>query len=315
MALDVFPFLQLATEIRLQVYRLVLPYSEYLTELENSDCPVRWHPGTCPSIISVSRQIHREATEILYRENTFAIYVRHPRIPRLPMNESRADPESFMLFSWKNKSWASPKNPKLQYAVLQHHRNFQDIRKFYVSLPPLDDLLGVDMYMQKSSYAAFHGIGGWIRKCSKQAGCIDDQESERISYIQQIKQPINEIGELLQKSPRIDELHLSLQAREREISFASYMLQALITPRKVGKARCLYIPKYVMSRLDPWVWGNPDYTLARNLERLLEEPQEDKEESHLSKDMDEMYFVLQSIRARQQLEPAAIPSWLQAMPE
>jgi len=315
MTSEVFPFLQLATEIRLQIYKLVLPYSEYLIELEKSDCPVKWHPGKCTSIIFVNRQTHREATEILYRENTFAIYVRHPRTPRLPMNESRADPESFMLFSWEKKSRASPRNPKVPYAVLRHHQNFQDIRRFHVSLPPFDDLLGVDVYMQKSSYAAFNGINGWIRKCSKQAGCIDDQERERMRYIQQTKDPIDEIGRLLQYSPRIDELHLSLQAREREISFATYMLQALITPRKVNKARCLYIPMYVGRRRDPWVWGNPDYTLARNLECLLEEPTKGKEESHLSKDMEEMYFLLRSIRARQQLDPTAIPNWLQAMPE
>jgi len=314
MAPGVFPFLRLATEIRLSIYKLVLPYSEYCIESQKLDCPVRWHPGKCPSILFVNRQIYREATEILYRENAFAIYVRHPRQPRLPMNESRADPESFILISWINKSWANPRNPRLPCSVLRHHRNFQDITRFHISLPPLDDVLGIDVYMQKSSYAAFNGINAWIRKCLKQSGCIDDQERERTEYTQQIKRPIDEIGELLLNSPRIDELNLSLQAREREISFATHMLQGLITACKVSKARCFYVPRYDGRRVDPWVWGNPDYTLARNLERLLEAP-EDKEESHLLKDMDEMYSLLQSIRARQQLDPTAIPDWLQAMPE
>lgn len=315
MALGYFPFLQLASEIRLEIYKLVLPYSEYHTEFEKRDCPVQWHPGKSPSILFVNRQLHREATEILYRENIFAIYVRHPRIPRLPMNESRADPESFILFSWEKKSWANPRNPKVPYSVLRYHKNFQDIRRFHISLPPFNELLGVDVYMQKSSYVAFNGINGWIRKCSKQAGRIDDQERERMRYIQQIKGPIDEVGELLVNSPRIDDLHLSLQAREREISFVTYMLQGLTLAGKVGKARCFYVPVYFGNRLDPWEWGNPDYVLARSLERLLEEPPGDNEESHLPKDMDEMYSLLQSIRVRQQLDPAAMPDWLQPMPE
>lgn len=307
MTLNVFPFLQLATEVRLQVYTLVLPWSEYLTELERDDCPVKWYPGKCPSIISVNRQIHREATEILYRENTFAIYVRHPRIPRLPMTESRADPESFMLFSSEKKTLAGSRNPKVPYAVLRHHRNFQDIRKFHVSLPPFDDLNDIDEYSPSWARKAFADFSGCIEKCADQAGCIDYYDWDRMRYIQQIKGPIDEMGELLQNSPRIDELHLSLQAREQRLSFAIYMLQALITPRKVSNAHCLYIPLYIGSRR---YTATPKYTLTRNLERLLEEPPGNKEESHLSKDMDEMYSLLQSLRAIQQLDPTAQKKWL-----
>lgn len=313
---NVFPFMQLATEIRLPVYRLLLPYSEYHTESETLDCPIRWRPGICPGILFVNRQIHREATEILYRENTFAIYVRHPRQPRLPMNESRADPESFMLISWESKFWANPRNPRVPYSVLLHHQNFQDIRKIHVSLPPFGDLLGVDMYMQSSSYAAFNGITRWIRKCSKQDGCIDDQERERMEYIQQIKGPIDEIGKLLHRSPTIDELYLSLQAGRREISFVSYMLEGIITLRKVGKVLCFYsLERNRADSQDPWAWQTPHFLRARNLERLLEEPPDEKEESHLSKDMDDMYWLLQAIRARQQLDPATLPDWLKEMPE
>lgn len=46
-----FPFLQLATETRLPIYRLVLPYSEYDVEAQKDDCPVRWYVnfGACAS--------------------------------------------------------------------------------------------------------------------------------------------------------------------------------------------------------------------------------------------------------------------------
>lgn len=136
-------FLQLPTEVRLPIYRLLLPYSEYNSGREKSDSPVEWHHGACPGILFVNRQIHQEAAEILYRENTFAIYVKHPRQPRLPMNEGRADAESFMLVSWKGRSWSNPKNPKLSFSLLKKHSNLRDIRRLHISLPPLDDLLGV----------------------------------------------------------------------------------------------------------------------------------------------------------------------------
>lgn len=308
------PFLQLPAEVRLQIYALVLPYSEYDAESEILDCPVKWHHGNCPSILFVNRRIHREATSVLYRENIFAIYVKHPRRPRLPMNESRADPESFILISWAKKSWANPRNPKLPYSVLRSHHNFQDIRRFHVSLPPFDDLLGIDMYMLKSSYAAFNGINGWVRKCSKQGGHIDAQERERMDYIQRTKGPIDEIAALLQNLPRIEELHLGFQQPlQREISFGTYLLRGMIALRDIKKARCFYVTICHQHPSGQRVFTIPTNTVPPNLERLLEDPSTEGETSHLSEDVEEMLFLLLSIRSRQQLDPAALPDWLTAM--
>ena len=112
-----FPFLSLPLEIRRPIYRYALPYSideswsanshntfmpdhtgnhcsRYVTRAEEG--LVRWYKGACASILFANRQIHEEACEILYHENTFLIYVKHPRHPRLPMNESRADDDSLL---------------------------------------------------------------------------------------------------------------------------------------------------------------------------------------------------------------------------
>lgn len=317
MAGGTFPFLELPTEIRLVIYKLVLPYSEYDYGCgrEKSDCPVVWYPGKSPGILFVNRQISQEATELLYRENTFSVYVRHPREPRLPMNESRADPESFLLISWAKRAWSNPRNPRLPFSTLKDHSNLQNIRRIHVSLPPFDDLLGVDVYMQKSSYAAFHGINAWIRKHSETGGCVDQKDQDRLDYVRQIKEPIDEVAALLRTLPRIDQLHLSLQAREREIGFAEYMVARLLTLRNVHSVRAFYVPRYVGGREDPWVWGNPDDRLLLLLRAKLEDPAFTREESHLPTRMDEMVSILQAIRTRQQLDPTTIPIWLYAMPE
>lgn len=55
-----FPFLQLATEIRLPIYRLLLPYSEYDIQAQKDDCPVRWYVlfGACPSYFGRLFELH-----------------------------------------------------------------------------------------------------------------------------------------------------------------------------------------------------------------------------------------------------------------
>lgn len=317
MAPQSFPFLHLPTEIRLPIYRLALPHSEYHDEesWERSDCPVEWHRGVCPEILYVNRQIHQEASEILYTKNAFAIYIKHPREPRLPMNESRADPESFMLFSWSKRSYSHPKNPRLPYSLLVAHQNFQNIRRLHISLPPFNDLAGVDMYMKKSSYAAFNGINAWIRKCSKTDMCPDDQERNRMNYVKSTKEPIDQIGELLQNLPRLDQLCLSFQARELDITFSEYLLEGILTKiRNVSNVRCFYVPVYQGHRRNPWNYGNADYLLLQKCAMLLRSAKGTNisESSHLPSEMEGMYWLLHSIHSKQR-DPSSVPSWLSPM--
>ena len=317
MTAEIFPFLQLATEIRLLIYKLVLPYSEYKHECEReeNDCPVVWYPGICPAVLFVNRQLHYEATEILYRENVFAIYVRHPREPRLPMNESRADPDSFALFSWANRSWANPRNPRIPCSILRHHSNFQNVKRLHVSLPPLHDLLGVDVFMQKSSYAAFNGINAWTNKCLKVGGRIDEQERDRMHYVQHTKGPIDEVAGLLQALPRIDNLFLSLQRSRVDISFTTFMLQGFVALQNVTDIRVFHVAKSLRRSMRPWDQTEIDYGILDFWKETLKDPAVHVNKSHISADMDEMFSLLQSIRATQQHDPSKIPAWLTAMPE
>ena len=317
MAIEIFPFLHLAAEIRLAIYALVLPYSQYHQESdwENNDCPVVWNPGKCPSILFASRQTYSEAAEILYRENTFAFYVRHPREPRLPMNESRPDQETFLLISWAKRAWSHPKNPRLPLSSLRRYTNFHKIKQVHLSLPSFNDLLGIDVYMQKSSYAAFNGINAWIARCLQHGGSLDKMEKNRMEYIQRTKEAIDEVGEMVLNLPQIDSLYLSLQARDREIAFAEFMLQGLLNLRNIRTVRAFYVPKKVGGRPDLLVWGDPDYSLLDVLKQRLESSEGTLKDSHLPSDMREMLGLLQSIRARQQRDPSKIPGWLNAMPE
>lgn len=318
-----FPFLQLATETRLPIYRLLLPYSEYAFEAQKDDCPVRWFPGQypCPSILLVNRQIHREAAEILYSENFFAIYVRHPRDPRLPMNESRADPESFMFVSWAkspeakmNRAWAHPQNPRVPCSSLGRHQSFHHIRKFHISLPSFDGLSGVDMFMKKTSFAAFKGVNAWIENCAKEGGYPDAAEKERMSIVRQFKDPIDELGRLLRTSKRIDQLYLSVQAPKSQIMFFEYLLEELLNVVEVGGASCYFAP----SLLHPYtrmLWGNLDYSQLRRWENLLQlKPKKPREESCLPPEVDDMYRLLQAIRTYQKLDSFSMPDWLSPMP-
>ena len=304
MPLKCFPFLQLAPEIRLQIYRLALPHSVYHDDFgfQRRDCPVEWHHGTCSSIIYVSRQVNREATELLFRENAFAIYVKHPRQPRLPMNEGRADPDSFVLISWAKRHWCNPKNPKMPLTMLQAHPNFRDIRRLHISLPPYSkDLAGIDMYMAKTSYAAFNGINAWIRKCVKEDCLLDSKEKERMEYVRTIKDPIDEVGKLIQQLPRLDQLWLSLQPQPKYITFTEYLLQGMLGTRGVGTARCFYVAEQWETHLEE----------CRYFASLLQSPAGTnvREETHLPPDLDEMYFLLESIRRTHERDPSLVLPW------
>ncbi|KAL6721216.1 hypothetical protein ACLMJK_000318 [Lecanora helva] len=309
------PFLRLPVEIRLQIYNLVLPYSEYNINIQNSrkDSPVTWYPGN-GSILFVNRQIYRETVEILYRENFFSLFVRHPVEPRLPINDSRADAESFILISWWKKSWASPKNPRLPLSLLKRHSNFQNVRYLHVSLPPFDGLLGHDVYFQKTSYAAFNGINAWVRQCIKNECRIDDRDRERMLYISGYKAPIDELGLLLQALPVIERIYVSLPDIERQVGFASYMVKQLFLLRNIKFAMAFYVFRF-SARPRPWSGGPPDLDLLGDLKTRMEDPSYKAEESHLPTDMDNMFGLLQSIREKQQRDPGSVPQWIVPMPE
>lgn len=141
---------------------------------------------------------------------------------------------------------------------------------------------------------------------------MDDQERDRITYVQQIKEPIDETGQLMQLLPRIDVLHLSIHAMEREVSFLMYLLQSLLTLPTIRQAECFYSP--TKSRLAVASLPN-DFSddLLMDLKVALERSAEKREESHLPKDMEEMFSLLQSIKEQQQRNPYRLPDWLTLM--
>ena len=219
------------------------------------------------------------------------------------MNESRADPDSFMLISWANRHWCNPKNPKMPLSMLQAHPNFRDIRRLHISLPPFSaDLAGIDMYMKVTSYAAFNGINAWIRKCLKADCLLDAKEMERMEYVKSIKEPIDEVGKSLQQLFRIDQLCLSLQPQPRYISFTEYLLQGILETRGVGAARCFNVGEH---------WESHDADECRYFASLLQSAAgtNAREETHLPPDLDEMYFLLDSIRKHQERDPLSLLPW------
>lgn len=295
------PFLKLPTEIRLPIYRLVLPYSNSYYDLESSDHPVPWHKGLCPAILFVNRQIYQEAADLLYRENIFTIYVRHPREPRLPMNEGRADPESFLLLSWSHRHWAHPKNPKMPLSILRGHRNLRDIQLMSIRLPPLDDLIGVDAYMRRSSYPSFHGIKAWVDLRSKSGGYLDKPEKDRLEYIHMSKEPCDEVGKLLQELHTLEFVSLGIPACEYTIHCLEYVLGKILERRNVGYAKCFYVTTVLKNQR---MSGDQDDPLLRKFENSLQGNYEHSMKegaSCLPGKMDQMYQLLQCIRARQLL--------------
>ena len=66
------------------------------------------------------------------------------------------------------------------------------------------------MFMKKTSFTAFNGVNAWMEKCVRKGGCLDVAEKERMSIVQQFKDPIDEVARLLQTSERIDRLCVRL---------------------------------------------------------------------------------------------------------
>ena len=145
------------------------------------------------------------------------------------------------------------------------------------------------MYMKKSSHAAFYGINAWIRKCAKMDGRLDDQEKKRMNYVKQFKEPLDEIGILLQSLPKLDHLSLSLTAGRFNIGFEEYMLEKILERRNVNNANCFYVSTLSGATLDNQNLGSS--LLLRRFECMLKSPPDNKEESHLPSEMDAMYWV------------------------
>ena len=296
-------FLLLPSEVRLLIYRLVLPYSIYYEEFEVLDSPVRWHRGLCPSILFVNKKLYCEASQLLYKENYFSIYLRHPTDARLPMNESRPDPESFVLFSPIDRSWAHPRNRKLPLSILRRHANLSDIRKVYLSVHSLDGLIGVDAYMRRSSLARSQGIGVWLAKCAARGDHLSPEENDRMAYVYNYKEPIDEVGMLLRHISRIEFLAIAINRRQYGISFLSYLLEKILETTIIEHARCYYVPETGMGT-QSWADVNTkDRLLAllrQSLESVIESPAQ--EGRIMRRETAEMYRLLQAIRKRQSLQ-------------
>ena len=108
-----------------------------------------------------------------------------------------------------------------------------------MSLPPFDGLAGVDMFMKKTSFAAFNGINAWAES---RAGNLDVAEQDRMSIVQQFKDPIDELGKLLQSLERIEQLCISVQASKFPITFSEYLVEELLKVSPVGRASCFFAP-------------------------------------------------------------------------
>ena len=292
------PFLNLPFELRVCIYRLTLPHSEYHNEKAHLDHPILWRPGTCAGILFTNKQIHSETSTILYRENFFAIYVRHPRNARLEYNESRADPEAFALISWEHRFWAHPRQTRIRLSTLQKHRNLHDIRKWYISVPDLSDLLGVDTYMRTTSTAAFHGVDFWITKCADNQGHLEGTDSERMAYVQMYKEPIDEVGRFLRSLPQLDHLSLGLGHGKFDIRCREYVLDEILQSRSVKDVKCFYVP----TRRERWAMNIKPLERYEQIIRA-QHGSFAKEKPQLPGEIERMYWLLQAIYTREIVDP------------
>ena len=276
--------------------------SRYVTRAEEG--LVRWYKGACASILFANRQIHEEACEILYHENTFSIYVKHPRHPRLPMNESRADDDSFVHISWKFRNWSHPRNPKIPLAIIRTHRHLPQICRLHVNLPDMRDLFAADMYMWTTSYASPHGLSACVDKLHATGGELSEGERERMDYINQIKKPIDEVAGVLRILPRINELVIFFKSESYEVAFIEYVAFGLLQLRSIKSAQCLYRPAEGLRFGSMHLAKLRDEMMAprmRVLERELESfsvPKAGEPVAGLSPEALEMLEMLEAMRKR-----------------
>ena len=167
------------------------------------------------------------------------------------------------------------------------------------------------MFMKLTSFAAHNGIKAWTDSCAKRGGSLLVAETERMSIVQQFRDPINELGRLLHSSGRIDQLCISFQVSNFQISFIEYLLEELLTLDDVRVATCFFASSLVHNL----TWANVDDSQLKRWEDLLRlNPPRRMEESHLPLEMDHMYRLLCAIRMYQQLGSLPIPPWLSPMP-
>jgi hypothetical protein len=154
--------LTLPVELRHQIYTLVLPYttttpastvrlsplpsaSEHHLTLVRQDNPdaahllrinsstgsdIVWHRG-CTAILAACRQIHEEAADLLYGDNTFVIDVTFEAIT--------------FRYRWQTHNGLVPSRG---YSFLEHfsQRNLLRVRKYVVGVESVDDYTGMIKY-------------------------------------------------------------------------------------------------------------------------------------------------------------------------
>lgn len=92
--------------------------------------------------------------------------------------------------------------------------------------------------LSKTSFAAVKGVDAWIEKCARKGGYLDFDEQERLSIVQTLKDPIDELGQLLQTLGRIDQLSISVQQLSYHLTFSEYLVEELLKLGPVGRTAC-----------------------------------------------------------------------------
>ena len=253
---------------------------------------------------------------MLYGKNLFAIYVKQPNEARLPMNESRPDVESFILFSWDHGYWAHPKNKRLLLPDLFKHSNLLDISKLYLSFPCLGGLVGVDAYVRRSSHARFFGLSKWLQECSDRGGILIPEELDRIRYVYRYKDAFDQIGKLIQALPQLDFLALGMNVNVHILTFMGFMIEQILWQGNIGHCTCFFIlskenTNFSNTIAESFVLRDPltesfvlRDPLTHRFEQMLRSDKEVAVEpvACFSKEANDMYRLLQEVRVRQSLQ-------------
>ena len=125
-------------------------------------------------------------------------------------------------------------------SVLRNHSHFSHICRIHVNLPPLNDLAAADRYMRTTSDASHYGLSAWVKKLRASDGKLSDPEQKRMDYISTIKMPIDEVADLLQELPRMDELIIYVTSEVHEIAIIDFVLSGLLQLRGIKHAQFLY---------------------------------------------------------------------------
>ena len=264
MLTSVFPFLQLPSELRLQIYRLVLPYSESYEDWAPS---VDWSSGICPNILYTSRKLYHEATEVLYSENAFMISIEnadlHKRFPSCSQYRRRKGTTLQVLVNYRffNRSDEVSKFQPERYRLdLNRHTKIRLVRKLFIDLPDLDLVfMGYARPLQLDDCDAVVQIGCEI-------------------HVRPWKGALDAIGKKFQQSPRLDKVRLLFGVDQFHQKLRCHALQEILKIRDVGDAKCFRYQDW--SSEDESDSADSGYGARRSLEykqlqtyeRLLESP-------------------------------------------